>query len=197
MIDLALYSLEKSLNHYLALDPNSAEKLHALEGKILKLVIKPIEIFFSFENQFIKINSQPEKNIITATLEGYPLAFLQLPFLDKAQIPKLFKQELKISGDLEFGQHVRDLFQNIDIDWEEQISSMTGDIIAHELSQCFQYSKKFANKLTHSIQRNVTEYLQEESKDLPCREEVEDFCDDIDHLKLRVDRLDATLKESL
>ena len=196
MKDLALQSLEKSVNYYLSLDPESVLTLQTLHGKILKLHIKPIVLFFCFENAKVKIKSQSDLNA-TATLEGYPLAFLQLPFLDKSQVPKLFKQELKISGDLEFGQQVRHLFQNIDIDWEEHLSQFTGDIVAHEVTNIFHRTTNFFKKINHSMQRNLTEYLQEETEHLPCKEEIEDFCDDIDHLKLRVDRLQATLKEAL
>ena len=44
------------------------------------------------------------------------------------------------------------------------------------------------------MQQNLTEYLQEETKHLPAREEIEDFFDDVDNLKLRLDRLQAKMK---
>lgn len=195
MKDFAIQSLEKSINHYINLDPNATLKVQALSNNILKLCIKPVVLYFHFHEKHIQIKADNNDDNVTATIEGYPLAFLQLAFLDKKKVPQLFKQDLSISGDIAFGQNVRDLFQNIDIDWEEHISSFTGDIIAHELANIFSHSKKFTHNMLTSMQKNITEYLQEETAHLPCREEIDDFCQDIDHLKLRVDRLQAKLKE--
>ncbi len=197
MKNFAATTFENALNYYLHLDPSSSTKLQALDGKILKLCIKPITVFFCFEQDKIVINQKITEDRVTATLEGYPLAFIQLHFASKENAPKLFKQELSIQGDLQFGQEVRDLFQTLDIDWEEYLSQFTGDIIAYEVNQLFQRSSLFASKLNVSIQQNITEFLQEEAKHLPCKEEIEDFCDDIDHLTLRVDRLEPTLNEKL
>tara|TARA_B110000879_G_C11175639_1_gene515828 strand:- start:2196 stop:2789 length:594 start_codon:yes stop_codon:yes gene_type:complete len=196
MIDVAENALETAINHYLNLDPNSQEKLSALNGKVLKLCVKPITVYFCFENSALNIKSHVADELITATLEGYPLAFIQLHFSSIENAPKLFKQELSIHGDMAFGQNVRDLFQTIDIDWQEYLSHFTGDIIAHELGNLFHRSTLFANTLSTNLQQNLTEYLQEEAKHLPCKEEIEDFCDDIDHLTLRADRLQAKLKEN-
>ena len=106
-------------------------------------------------------------------------------------MPNLFKQDLSISGDIDFGQDVRDLFGQIDIDWEEHLSHFTGDIIAHQLANLFTSTLKNVDEINTTFQQSLTEYLQEETKCLPCREELNDFFDDVDSMKLRVDRLQA------
>lgn len=193
MKQLACKTLQAAINQYLSLDPNSIAKLKSLSGKTLKLNIKPIELFFCFKETQIEIKTKFESSKIDATLAGYPAAFIQLHFSSSENAPNLFKQELTISGDIEFGQNVRDLFQTIDIDWEEHLSQLTGDIVAHECANVFKRSVNFVNDVSKSMQQSLTEYLQEETKHLPTREEIEDFFDDVDNLKLRLDRLQAKL----
>lgn len=197
MTTLAFSSFEKALNHYLNLDPKSRHKIAKLQGKTLKLYIKPIVVFFCFEEHKVCIKQNVSEENIIATLEGYPLAFIQLHFSSKENAPKLFKQDLSITGDIQFGQEVRDLFQTIDIDWEEYLSHFTGDIIAHEAIKFLNHTSRFAQKIGLNLQQSLTEYLQEEAKHLPTKEEIDDFCDDIDHLTLRADRLQARLDEKL
>jgi len=194
MKQLASAALQEAINKYLALDPNSKIKLKNLSGKVLKLNIKPLEIFFCFEETQIKIKPELGSSEVNTTIEGYPLAFIQLHFSSTENAPNLFKQELTINGDIDFGQKARDLFQTIDIDWEEHLSHLTGDIIAHQCANLFKRTVSFTNDISQSMQQNLTEYLQEETKHLPAREEIEDFFDDVDNLKLRLDRLQAKMK---
>lgn len=197
MKQLAYQTLEDLLNNYLHMDPASEKRLEELAGKNLKLSIKPITVFFAFKKQKIQLLEDIDNQKIDATLEGYPLAFLQLHFSKKDQIPSLFKQDLTVSGDLDFGQEVRDLFSNLDIDWEEQLSKLTGDIVAHQFANIIKSSITNVEQVSSSLQQSFTEYLQEEIKVLPCKEELEDFFDDIDRLRLRVDRLQAKLDQLL
>lgn len=191
MSNPANQTLESLLNQYLNLDPNSEARLAKLEGKTLKLIIKPITLFFIFEKQGIKIKQNLDDAQVDASIEGYPLAFIQLHFSHKAQAPNLFKQDLTISGDIDFGQDVRELFSELDIDWEEYLSKFTGDIIAHSLMNVFKDLTECTEQVSESMQQNLTEYLQEEIKILPNREEVSDFCDEVDALSLKADRLQA------
>lgn len=191
MKEFATKALENIINQYLSLDPKSQKRFQQLEGKTLKLVIKPLTLYFIFDQHKINVSDSQVDAKIDATIEGAPLAFIQLHFSSKEQIPTLFKQQLTISGDIDFGQEVRDLFSELDIDWEEYLSKFTGDIIAHQMTNLMEGSINFIHQTSSALQQSLTEYLQEETDSLPCREEVEDFCDEVDSLKLRVDRLYA------
>ena len=49
----------------------------------------------------------------------------------------------------------------------------------------------FGRRAGDTFARNISEYLTEESRDLPVRIEVEEFLDGVDRLREAVDRLDA------
>ena len=193
-MSIALDTLTTVINQYLNLDPDSGARLKALEGKTLKLVIKPISLFFCFEETGLIVKSDIGEQQADATIDGYPLAFIQL-HLSSKDAPNLFKQDLRIEGDIEFGQAVRDLFSKLDIDWEELLAGFTGDMVANQLGKLFEQGKTFFQEVSSSTVETLTEYLQEEAKHLPCREEVDDFCNDVDSLRFRVDRLQAKVNQ--
>lgn len=193
-MSIALDTLTTVINQYLNLDPDSGARLKALEGKTLKLVIKPISLFFCFEDTGLIVKSDIGEQQADATIDGYPLAFIQL-HLSSKDAPNLFKQDLRIEGDIEFGQAVRDLFSKLDIDWEELLAGFTGDVVANQLGKFFDQGKTFFQEVSNSTVETLTEYLQEEAKHLPCREEVDDFCNDVDSLRFRVDRLQAKVNQ--
>lgn len=193
MKSLALNTFENILNQYIALDPDINSKRKMLEGKSLKLIIKPITLIFVFEKEKITIQADSDQTP-DATLEGYPLSFLKLHFADKHELFSLFKTDISMKGDVEVGQQVKQLFESIDIDWEEHLSHITGDIIAHQLAHVFKRTRAFGKHVMSSTQQNMTDYLQEECQLLPTREELCDFFDDVDDLRLRVDRLIARAK---
>lgn len=190
----ALSALEKAINQYVALDPEIDEKRQPLEGKCLKLIIKPVTLYFSFDKDKITLSNDSHQSP-DATLEGYPLSFLKLHFSDADHLFSLFKTDISIQGDIEVGQQVKALFESIDIDWEEHLSQLTGDIIAHQVATVLKRTQTFGEGLLKSTQKNMTDYLQEECRLLPTKEELNDFYDDVDTLRLRVDRLCAKVKE--
>lgn len=193
---IALNTLETIINQYIALDPDIDSKRESLEGKCLKLIIKPVTLYFLFQKDKIAILSQTEQTP-DAILEGYPLSFLKLHFADNHQLFSLFKTDISMQGDIEVGQQVKQLFERIDIDWEEHLSRLTGDIVAHQVSQVFKRTLSFGKHVLSSAQHNMTDYLQEECRILPTKEELADYYDDVDNLRLRVDRLAAKIKTSL
>ncbi len=191
---LALDNLANALNQYLALDSQSLDKIKALNGKVLKLTITPIYFYIVFNDSRIELKPTIEDEPDTS-IEGLPWSYIQMHFASSTQKSQLFKDGLSIKGDIDFGQKVQALFNEIDIDWEEHLSKLTGDIVANEFFKLCHSTKKWADNFKESMRLNTRDYLQEESDFLPTQEELQDFYDDVDSLALRVDRLSAKMKE--
>ncbi len=187
--------LEKAINLYLQLDVNYEDKLAPLIGKVVRVDVSPMTFFLLCEKTSIQVldtyGEQPD-----TTLKGHPLAFIKLNLLPGESF-SLFKKDMSISGDVSCGQQLQELFAKLDIDWEEHLSKITGDIIAYQLTSLAKDTKNTINKCVSHAQKNLTEFLQEETRILPPREELNDFFGDIDLLRLRVDRLEAKIKELL
>lgn len=101
---------------------------------------------------------------------------------------------IHIAGDAAIGQEFQKLLRLLDIDWEDKLSRFVGGTAAYRISHTarglFEWSRQGAERFGE----NLREYLQEETRDLPTREEVEAFNNGVDTLRVDIDRLDARLQ---
>lgn len=194
----SLLALQKALNHALTLDESMPEKIQALHGKTLEIIISPLNVHF-----FIRFNHQEMQLLATShdtpntVIHSSPLGLIRLGLLPTSKVRSLFNDKIRLSGDIELGQRVKQLFDELDIDWEGHLAQFTGDVVAHQLGSFFRQGLALKQKITSSMSHNVTEYLQEELRVFPSREETNDFFNDIDELSLRTERLAAHVNQLL
>lgn len=190
--EYALIALQKAINYGLSLDESMPAKLATLNERVLEMMIKPLNIRFYllFTTDGIVLKDTYE-GVVDTKIQSSPIGFIRLSLLPASKVRSLFNDSIEISGDVELGQRVKQLFDSIDIDWEGHLAQFTGDTIAYQLGCVVQQGLAFKQQLSTSMQSNITEYLQEEIRVFPPREEVEDFFNDIDELSLHVERLEA------
>lgn len=192
----ALIALQKAMNHALSLDESMPAKLATLDERVLKMIITPLNI--SFYLKFTKegiILTDVYEGVIDTTIESSPIGLIRLSFLPASKVRSLFNENIKISGDVELGQKVKQLFDQIDIDWEGHLAQFTGDAIAYQLGSFVRAGLTFKQNLNQSIRQNMTDYLQEEIRAFPSREEINDFFNDVDELSMQVERLAAHVNQ--
>jgi len=124
-----------------------------------------------------------------AVIEGTPLSFLRLATGDAAK--SIRAGGMDVRGDAEIAEGFRRLLEVARPDIEEELSRFTGDAAAHYIAGFARHAADFARRARDSLARSTSEYLTEESRDLPVRLEVEEFLDGVDRLREAVDRLDA------
>lgn len=131
--------IELAMNQLLKLDDDSQRRLKKLAGKSLQVTIKelPWPLLFTFSEQIdvrTIINSDrglaPSESIdclIELNLETLP------KLRDSSQLTQLIQQQqLNLIGDIYVAQTFSTLLKELDIDWEEQLSGYTGDVVAHQ-----------------------------------------------------------------
>jgi ubiquinone biosynthesis protein UbiJ len=101
--------------------------------------------------------------------------------------------DVSIEGDMELGQQIRTLLKNIDIDWEEYLSKLTGDTIAHKIGNTVRHLFQWGKQTKDNLRQDVSDYLIEESRQLPHRLEVEEFLEQVSATRDAVERLQAKL----
>jgi ubiquinone biosynthesis protein UbiJ len=192
----SLKALQKTINQAMRLDEQMPEKLQALNDKVLEMIITPLNVnfFIQFKEGEMLLLDKYEGHADTI-IHSNPIGLIRLSLLPASQARSLFNDKVRMSGDIELGQKVKKLFDEMDIDWEGHIAHFTGDVVAHQIGSLVRQGLEFKKQFTQSMRLNVTEYLQEELRIFPSRNELEDFYNDVDELSLDVERLQARINQ--
>jgi ubiquinone biosynthesis accessory factor UbiJ len=126
-----------------------------------------------------------------ATISGSLPALLQLFRGGANREPG--KPAAQIRGDAETANRYRELFMLARPDPEEELSRWIGDFPARHLSRFAERTLAFARRIRVTAGENITEYLQEEGRDLVGKTEVEEFLRGVDELRETADRIEARL----
>lgn len=125
------------------------------------------------------------------TIEGTLPAMLSANFKREPGMPA----GVRIAGDAAIGQEFQRLVRLLDIDWEDRLARFIGGTAAHRVSRTIRDLGDFGRNSAQRFGENLREYLQEETRDLPLREEVEQFNEAVDFLRTDVDRVEARLQK--
>ena len=191
---LLMSAFETALNKYLSLDEDVAIFLQPLAGKIIAVTILPFNetLYLCPSSEGMQIMDVYQGDADT-TLTG-TLAARGLMGISSTPARSFFSGEVTITGDLSVGHEFQKLFEKLDIDLEEQVSHLTGDVIAHKLGSFLRLASQWGKENIDSAQLNVSEFLQDETKDLPPAAEINQQADAVDQLKEDLDRLAARVK---
>jgi len=195
-----LIKIEALVNRGLALDQDSLVALEALSGKVISLELintgLKFYLFPSAAGLQLQDYHDGEVNVrIMATVPDM-LSYL-LSSRDDSQSTS---GTLQVIGDVGLAQRFQSIIRNTDLDWEEFLSRYTGDIIAHKLGNLVRETGSFARQTGETLRRDIGEYLLYEKEAVPIREDIEVYIssvdelrNDVERLKLRIDRLQRNI----
>ncbi len=187
-------AIEAAINQVLALDPDTVARLREINGKVIAIELQGLDVALylipsdSGLSVFGHFEGEPD-----TTLRGTPVGMLRMGLAENAS-DSFFAGEVEISGDAELGGQFREILDGLDIDWEELLSQITGDVVAHRVGSFVRDAVDWSRKTLNTLGRDGAEYLQEESRDLPTRFEMEEFLAAVDTLRADVDRLEARVE---
>ncbi len=189
----AFATLEQLLNQAIRLDPETPKRLSPLHGRVieLQLVGLGLSLFLIPEPNGIQLFSAFEGEA-DCTLRGTPLDLSRMRGSQEST-NQLFRGSVEISGDSHLAQQFGDFLAGLDIDWEEQLSKLTGDVIAHEIGNATRGLLSWGRSQTQTFEQNLQEYLQEELRLTPSRLEIDPFFSEVDRLRDDVERLEARI----
>jgi ubiquinone biosynthesis protein UbiJ len=189
----ALASLEQALNGALALDPKTGERLGRLEGRVIAIEMRGtgLRLFLQPRDGGLRLMGHYDGEVET-TLRGAPFSLLRMNSGRTGE--GMFRGGVEIDGDVELGTRFQRILEQLDIDWEEHLSRLTGDIVAHQLGNTVRSLFAWGERSADHLGEDIADYLQEEREVLPVDWEVEDFVEEVDTLRSDVDRLEARVK---
>lgn len=100
---------------------------------------------------------------------------------------------IDMTGNIETAQDFQQLMAYGKPDLEEELSGIVGDVAARGIGDVVRNVSRWSRDAHATVEQNISEYLQEESRALPSRYEVERFRSGVNVLRDDVDRLEARL----
>lgn len=187
-------AIELSINTALRYDPSSLQKIANLSDILAVTITTPyIRLYFHGQTDGIAVLSYSETPA-TTHLSGSAIDLLSL----LKQPTNLANSGVTLVGSTQLLQQWQAVLHKLDIDWEDAISSAVGDnvgdIIGPLATANVKQSVQWAQSQCEEQQRLVSEYLTEELRVIPSKPEAELLYDNIDTLKLQVDRVAARIQ---
>lgn len=181
-------TLEKVLHKVVAMDPASPALLQKVQGKQLALQLQelPWRFVLSATVETLLLNQHNEKvDCVIAT----DLATLQ-KLNDPSQLTRLIKQDkLQIEGDLQVAQQFSVLLQQLNPDWEQQLSGWLGDALAHKVATAIKQLQLYIQTQLQQLEQASVELAQDELALSPTQAEMNQFSRDVSQLQARLDVL--------
>ena len=196
LLSAALAGAENMINTALRYDPATRLKLARLSGKILALkVTAPVafDVFVAPLDGDIQLMGNWHGEVDTQ-LSGSLMALLQL---STTEIHNLKYSGVTAMGDLGLLADLQQLLKQVDIDWEDMLSQFTGDIIGHQAASAIRVKFGWVKNRARTATRLSKEFLTEEYQALVSKPELEDFYQQVDELRLAVDRAAARIDKLL
>jgi len=183
---------ERGIEALLRLDPETRERLSALDGKVIAIhVTSPeLNVVMSIVDKhihFIGVIDTPADTTLTGTLSALRSM--------SAGNDALYRGEVTVGGDIGTGQLLREIIAELDPDWEGFLSPLIGDSLVHRAGVAGGLLSGWIKRTQEAMSQNTGEYLQEEVQLLAPNSEVTAYCTDVDDIRASVDRLEARVQQ--
>lgn len=184
--------LEDVINRSIRASGDAADLCRKLSG--CRLVIDPVglpgALAIEAEGARLRFSLTGDK-AADCTIQGLPITLARAGMSGSAG--DLRTGAATISGDPGIAQDFQRLLDLARPDWEEEISRILGDPIAHKVGNLAREMAEWGRRTAGTLAKDSGEFLTEESRQIPTRFEMDEFLDEVDRLREDVDRLAARL----
>ena len=188
-LETLLQPIARVLNRNIRESTRASELCQRLDGKLVAIRVRDTALAAWFEigrdALYLTMDHDGEPDVvITGSLVSLALMAGEDAIRDGS---------LDLTGDAATAQAFQQLLTHARPDIEEELSAVIGDTAAHGLGEFARSVGQWARQTRSIMGDNIREYLQEESRDVPSRYEVEQFSKRVNELRDDVDRLAARI----
>ncbi len=196
---LALLPLENILNSLIKRDPHIVSQLQSFNSKSIELIgtSPDFTLIVRVEQNSIKMSAIDSKTLalkpdatISARTDVLVGSLLQV-----SNKTALANPAITVSGNAALIQELYFFIDSLDVDWQDYLAPLAGDIVSNELGKFAEAAKSWGSVVGNSAHRNLHDYLSEEVRLVPTRTEVDSFTDRLDQLRLQIDRVQARTEQ--
>jgi len=177
------------LNHLLSQHPLAAERLRPFTGKSIEIRCPPFPQlrFTILESGMLERTQDGAASMLIVTLK--PAALPLLLARDEAA-----RGQIEIEGPADFAAAADALFRELGWDYEEDLSRVFGDIVAHRLASGGRAFAAWQREALLRLAENLAEYWVEERPLLVRPGDAERFRADAEALQTAVVRLEERVR---
>lgn len=188
-------ALEVALNRYLRIEPDAEAAMAKLNGKRIAVVLEPIawRLVFEVLPSGVRVAADEHEPAPHVTLTGSPVTLVARA-VDMAQGAAFSAKGLQVSGEAETLRQFAAAIDLVGADVEEWLAPWLGDVIAHRAAGALRGLFDWGRQTFSALADNTAEYLQEETRDLARRVDVDEWMDEVELLRDSVDRFEARLQ---
>jgi len=194
---LAGRALETALNHTLSLDPDTQQRLVALNGRRVQLHLRGPEIALAVTVTDGRLHvGSPEDG------EAASGSQLRVAATPGSLLAMLFKRDddgispgkVDIAGDAELARRLEKLATTFAPDFEEAFARTFGDVLGVPMAKAVRKAFAHTQETAAHLTEDTADWLREESRVALAPGEVEGFLDGVDTLRERSERLESRVQ---
>lgn len=194
LIQALLAAAEQGLRQVLSLDSTALARLGKMQGKVIAIecASPPLNLFLLPGNDGLRLAAHWQASA-DCTLKAPASRLLQLALAqDKSAV--LHADDVDLSGDSTVMLELADLLQTLELDWEYQLSRWLGPVGGQLLGSNLRSTAQWTSSSLGHLRDNLADYLSEESRTLVGKREAEARFNELDQLKISLDRLEARIQ---
>ncbi len=193
---LAGRALQGALNRAVDLDPDTRQRLAALEGRRVVLHVHGPELALSVhvEDGRLHVGPPPADGDIegpTLRIKATPGSLLAMAL--RRDEDGIAPGQVEIAGDAGLARQLEKLARGYAPDMEEAFAQRFGDVIGVPVAQALRRGATHARRAARHAVEDTADWLREESRLAVAPDEMDAFLDEVDALRERAERLEARL----
>lgn len=184
-------ALETALNHALSLDPDTMQRLSALDGRSVQLHLEGPELTLAITVDGHRLKVGPARDDHQLRVRATPGSLLAMAL--RRDDDGVAPGKVDIAGDAELARRLEKLASKFAPDVEEAFARTFGDVLGVPLAQAVRKALTHARESGGHLAEDTADWLRDEVRAAAAPGEVETFLDGVDTLRERSERLKARL----
>lgn len=181
-------ALVMPLNHVLDSAPWARERLLRFAGRTAEFRVFPFVYRLTVTAEG-RAEAPPTERVADTTVTLTPPLALRILSGDEEA-----RSQARFDGDAEFAREISYLAENLRWDYEEDLSRIVGDVVAHRIGQTARDLAAWRRQAVQNLGENFRDYWVDERPMIAPRQGVEEFSREVDRLRDAVERLEKRIE---
>lgn len=179
-----------AINHVLGQQQWARQRLTPFAGQTIAVRMPPMPALLATIRDDGLLKPAATQAVPDLTLCLRPATLPLLALRDPAAL-----RQIEFSGSTELAQTVQHLFDQLEWDYEEDLSKVFGDVLAHRLAGAGRAFFGWQRDAGLRLAQNLAEYWTEEQPLIARRADLVRFGNDVDDLRDAVERLEKRIAQ--